>query len=169
MRACTVISAAELPYARVLADSLGPVRLTALVLDEPVLREDEPFDVLRPGDLEGVETWRLLGRSQRAATRYLEPRLLAHLGEAVLLASDLLVLEPLDALLSRPTSLRPISPGARSTSPSALSATTSKTLETTSVAPEPRGGAISPRRPPSPRRARSAMALMMRGMPRDRR
>ena len=98
MRACTVISAAELPYARVLADSLGPVRLTALVLDEPVLREDEPFDVLRPGDLEGVETWRLLGRSQRAATRYLEPRLLAHLGEAVLLASDLLVLEPLDAL-----------------------------------------------------------------------
>ncbi len=100
MRACTIVAAAELPYARVLADSLGSTALTALVLDEPgaALREDEPFDVLRPGDLDGVETWRLLGRSQRAATRYLEPRLLAHLGEAVLLASDVLVLEPLDAL-----------------------------------------------------------------------
>ena len=54
--------------------------------------------MLRPADLDGVEPWRLLGRSQRAATRYLEPRLLAHLGEAVLLAADVLVLEPLVAL-----------------------------------------------------------------------
>ncbi|MDP9283670.1 MAG: hypothetical protein M3P41_01735, partial [Actinomycetota bacterium] len=101
MRACTIVAAAELPYARVLADSLGSTRLTALVLDDPgaALRGDEPFDVVRPGDLEGVEPWRLLGRSQRAATRYLEPRLLAHLGEAaVLLAADVLVLEPLAAL-----------------------------------------------------------------------
>jgi glycosyltransferase involved in cell wall biosynthesis len=100
MRACTVIAAAELPYARVLADSLGPVSLTALVLDDPAgaLRDAEPFDVLRPADLEGVRTWQLLGRSPRAVTRYLEPRLLAHLGEAVLLAFDVLVLEPLDAL-----------------------------------------------------------------------
>ena len=100
MRACTVIAAAELPYARVLAGSLGSVALTALVLDDPAdaLRDDEPFSVLRPGDLEGVEPWQLLGISQRAATRYLEPRLLAHLGEAVLVACDVLVLEPLDAL-----------------------------------------------------------------------
>jgi glycosyltransferase involved in cell wall biosynthesis len=100
VRACTIVAAAELPYARVLADSLGATALTALVLDDPsgALREDEPFDVLRPGDLEGVEPWRLLGRSRRAATRYLEPRLLAHLGAAVLLASDVLVLEPLAAL-----------------------------------------------------------------------
>jgi glycosyltransferase involved in cell wall biosynthesis len=100
MRACTVIAAAELPYARVLAESLGPVELTALVLDDPsgLLRDDEPFDVLRPSDLEGVQSRQLLGRSQRAVTRYLEPRLLAHVGEAVLVASDVLVLEPLDAL-----------------------------------------------------------------------
>jgi glycosyltransferase involved in cell wall biosynthesis len=45
-----------------------------------------------------VPAWQLLGRTQRAASRYLEPRLLAHLGEAVLLAADVLVLEPLDAL-----------------------------------------------------------------------
>lgn len=100
MRACTVIAAAELPYARVLAGSLGPVALTALVLDDPAeaLRDDEPFAVLRPADLDGVEPWQLLGCSQRDATRFLEPRLLAHLGEAVLLASDVLVLEPLDDL-----------------------------------------------------------------------
>ena len=54
MRACTVIAAAELPYARVLAGSRGPVELTALVLDVPAdaPRDDEPFEVLRPGDLE---------------------------------------------------------------------------------------------------------------------
>jgi hypothetical protein len=42
MRACTVIAAAELPYARVLAESLGPAPLTALVLDDPAgaLRDD---------------------------------------------------------------------------------------------------------------------------------
>src|SRR5215210_7081247 len=101
MRACTIIAAAELPHARVLAESLGDVRLTALVLDEPggALRDDEPFSVLRPGDLAGVQTWRLLGRGQRAVARYLEPRLLVHLGEAVLLAADVLVLGPLDDLL----------------------------------------------------------------------
>src|SRR5215217_1698312 len=103
MRACTVIAAAELPYARVLAASLGDAPLTALVLDDPgaALRDDEPFEALRPHDLEGVEPWRLFGRALLAVRRYLEPWLLAHVGgPAVVLAPDVLVLGPLDELLA---------------------------------------------------------------------
>jgi glycosyltransferase involved in cell wall biosynthesis len=102
MRACTIVTASQLAHARVLAESLGPAnaRLTALVLDDPGPGE-EPFDVLRPGDLEGVDTWRLFGRSLHEIVRYLEPRLLQHAGEpAVLLAHDVLVLGPLDELLT---------------------------------------------------------------------
>src|SRR5215207_175018 len=101
MRACTIVTASQLAHARVLAESLGPAnaRLSALVLDDPGPGE-EPFDVLRTGELEGVETWRLFGRSLHEIVRYLEPRLLQHLGEpAVLLAHDVLALGPLDELV----------------------------------------------------------------------
>jgi len=110
VRAVTIVAAAELPYARVLADSLGSVPLTALVLDDPggALREDEPFAVLRPADLAGVESWRLFGRSRREVARYLEPRLLTHAGApAVLLAADVLVRGPLDELVAGGVALVP--------------------------------------------------------------
>src|SRR5690349_19884546 len=110
MRACTVIAAAELPYARVLAASLGDAPLTALVLDEPgaALRDDEPFEALRPHDLAGVEPWRLFGRSLREVRRYLEPRLLARVGApGVLLAHDVLVFGPLDELVAGGVALVP--------------------------------------------------------------
>src|SRR4051812_44733078 len=110
MRACTVIAAAELPYARVLAGSLGGAHLTALIVDDPgaALRDDDPFDALRPHDLEGVEPWRLFGRGLLEVRRYLEPRLLAHAGgPAVLFAPDVLVLRPLDELLAGGMALVP--------------------------------------------------------------
>ncbi len=110
MRACTIVAAAELPYARVLAESLGPAGLTALVIDDPAgaLREDEPFELLRPGDLPDLETWRLFGRPLREVVRYLEPRLLEHLGApAVLLARDVRVLGPLDELVAGGLALVP--------------------------------------------------------------
>src|SRR4051794_41939239 len=82
MRACTVIAAAELPFARVLAASLGAVRLTALVIDDPAAlrREDEPFELVRPQDLDGVEPWRLFGGGLREGRGFLEPRLPAPVG-----------------------------------------------------------------------------------------
>ena len=69
MRACTVIAAAELPYARVLAESLGSVALTALVLDDPAgaLREDEPFERPAPGATS--RAWRRGGCSGARSAR----------------------------------------------------------------------------------------------------
>ena len=106
VRACTVIAAAQLPHARVLAASLERAhpgaRLTALVLDEPggVLAPDEPFDVVRLDELDGVRPWALFGLPERELRRSVEPFLVAHMGEPVLLlAPDVLVLGPLDDLL----------------------------------------------------------------------
>jgi glycosyltransferase involved in cell wall biosynthesis len=110
MRAATVISASELPYARVLAASLGEGELTALVLDAPdgALRADEPFEVVRPADLPGVEAWRLFGLPERELRRHLEPFLLSRFDEpVVLLAPDVLVAGPLDALLGGGPALVP--------------------------------------------------------------
>ena len=106
MRVCTVISASELPYARALAASPGDVELTALVLDEPA--GDEPFEVIRPRDLEGVEPWKLYGLPEREQRRYLEPFLLARFTEpVVLLAPGVRVRGPLDALLGGGPALVP--------------------------------------------------------------
>lgn len=114
VRACTVIAAAQLPHARVLAASLERAhpgaRLTALVLDEPgrALAPDEPFDVLRPDELEGVRPWALFGLPERELRRSVEPFLVAHVGEPVLLlAPDVLVLGPLDELLGPGLTLVP--------------------------------------------------------------
>src|SRR5215207_960287 len=98
MRVCTVICAAERPHARALAAAPAGVELTALVLDEPT--GSEPFEVIRPGDLEGAEPWRLYGLPLREQRRYLEPFLLARFSEpVVLLAPGVQVRGPLDALL----------------------------------------------------------------------
>jgi glycosyltransferase involved in cell wall biosynthesis len=107
MRACTVISAAQLPQARTLAAALGDgSQLTALVLDEPP--GAQPFEVLRPHALEGVDIWKLYGLPERALRRYLEPFLLGRFSEpVVLLAPDVRVRGPLDALLGGGPALVP--------------------------------------------------------------
>jgi glycosyltransferase involved in cell wall biosynthesis len=103
MRACTVISAAELPLARALA---GSVELTALVLDAPM--GDEPFEVVRPADLERLQTWKLYGLPERELRRYVEPFLLGRFDEpVVLLAPDVRVRGSLDALLGGGPALVP--------------------------------------------------------------
>src|SRR4051794_41353797 len=109
MRACTVIAAAELPFARVLAASLGAVRLTALVIDDPAAlrREDEPFELVRPQHLDGVEPWRLFGRGLPEVRRFLQPPLLPHLPEpALLLPPDVPLPGPLDPLPAGGVALR---------------------------------------------------------------
>src|SRR3954454_8931776 len=107
MRACTVISSAELPAARVLAASLDPgSQLPALLLDGSA--PEEPFEVLRPADLEGVDIWKLFGLPERRLRRYLEPFLLARFAEpVVLLAAGVRVRPPLDALLTGNPTLVP--------------------------------------------------------------
>ena len=101
MRACTVISAAELPLALALAES---VELTALVLDAEV--SGEPFEALRPAEL--VDVWKLYGLPDRELRRYLEPFLLARFSEpVVLLAPDVRVRGGLDALLGGGPALVP--------------------------------------------------------------
>ena len=101
MRACTIVSAAELPLARALAES---VELTALVIDGEA--GDERFEVLRPGDL--VDTWKLYGLPEGELRRYLEPFLLARFSEpVVLLAPDVRVRGSLDALLGGGPALVP--------------------------------------------------------------
>jgi glycosyltransferase involved in cell wall biosynthesis len=103
MRACTIVSAAELPLARALAES---VELTALVLDEP--SESESFEVITPRELEGVHTWKLYGLGEHEVRRYLEPFLLGRFtGPVVLLAPDVRVRGPLDALLGGGPALVP--------------------------------------------------------------
>ena len=110
VRACTIVAAAELPHARALAGSFAQhhadAELTALVLDGSAT--GEPFEVLEPRDLDGLDTWKLYGLGAHELRRYLEPFLLARFEEpVVLLAPDVRVGGPLDALLTGGAALVP--------------------------------------------------------------